>query len=160
MTLNWSFLHFLAVSFEQYWMSRNRKLRGEYITTVQTFCQTVNKLSECYKNAEICNKRSIQPKFRPSGILKVNFDATYVDTETTSGIIVRNSSGTIVKAWIGWIHRLIPFCSWSRSSPQALRLAKDLDITNLIIEGDFLNVINFIKGIIAAFNGKENILLL
>lgn len=96
----------------------------------------------------------------PSRFLKANFDANFEDTKTTSGIIFRNSHGSILKALISCSIALSPFAAEAKAALQASRLAKEMEITNLVIKGDALNVISSIKGDNSSleWQGKQSIL--
>lgn len=76
----------------------------------------------------------------------MNFDASYPDNQATPGILVGNSIRVIIKAWISRFTTSSLFEAEAEVAHQALKLAQDLNFTNMIIEGDALNVINAMKG--------------
>lgn len=92
--------------------------------------------------------------------MKINFDASFEDSTVFSGIILRNPQGSIIIAWTSCSIASTPFAAEAEAALQALRMAKELSIVNLILEGDALNVIYSIKGenMCLEWKGKHSIL--
>lgn len=66
-----------------------------------------------------------------------------------SGIIVRNSFGTVLRAWTGCFDASFPFEAEAIAAYQAFQQAESLQLPHAVFEGDALNVI-------LALNGSRN----
>lgn len=96
----------------------------------------------------------------PSGFMKINFDATFENSNAFLGVVLRNSNGSIIKAWTGYSNAPSPYVAEAEASLQTLRMADEMQISNLILEGDALNVIRSIKGdnTCIEWQGKQSII--
>lgn len=97
---------FNVVAFEQVWLYRNKKLRGEDIPDIVIICTNVSILTNKYKLVAKSKNRPHKQQARiikwnppPKGFLKINFDASVREDDATTGIIVRDSDGNVIGAW-------------------------------------------------------------
>lgn len=134
---------FLVVSLEQVWLLRNKRLQGATIPPLHILCQSINNLTGIYKKVVEGRHRLLTPLHKaeewippPTDYTKMNFDASYLDNQATPGILVGNSIRVIIKAWISRFTTSSPFEAEAEVAHQALKLAQDLNFTNMIIEGD------------------------
>ncbi|KAK2986338.1 hypothetical protein RJ640_000182 [Escallonia rubra] len=83
----------------------------------------------------------------PSGYIKINFDASFVDQNGSGGIglVLRNETGLFLAARA--IH--LPHCLNARTAEalamrEALNLASGMHLSHIIIEGDSCGIISFV----------------
>lgn len=122
--------HFLAVSVELCWMTRNKKLRGESTLDIPTLCNTANRSTAAYSPAALCKLQLWHSRGEallwlspPSGFMKINFDASYEDSNAFIGILLRNSQGIIIRAWTGCSTASSPYVAEAEAALQALKMA-------------------------------------
>lgn len=78
--------------------------------------------------------------------VKFNFDAAFKDGCTTTGVVLWNSTGAVLGAWI---HHFVfdnAFRAETEAVVQALQIASELNIRKATFEGDVANVILALQG--------------
>lgn len=81
------------------------------------------------------------------GTLKMNFDAAYKDGKATTGVILRNHAGNILRAWMNHFDFDNAFYAESKAATQALQNAKALQLVDVNFEGDAFGVIMALNGL-------------
>lgn len=81
-----------------------------------------------------------------TGDLKINFDAAFKDGHTATGVVLRNSQSQIMGAWVNHFSSENPFCAEAEAATQAFRIASELRIERVLIEGDAQTVILALQG--------------
>lgn len=95
----------------------------------------------------------------PKGELKLNFDAAFKEGKTTTTVELRNSDNILLGAWINHFSSDNPFCAEAEAAFQALRIATDLQLDRVIVEGDAQTVILVMQGVsqFEDWRAKKNI---
>ncbi|XP_012851712.1 PREDICTED: uncharacterized protein LOC105971405 [Erythranthe guttata] len=139
------------------WDNRNRAMKDEEVIKSCDLVSWCRHFLAAYKSAQICpnsRMRDIHPsvwKPPPSNVVKLNFDAAFPNGESffSVGMVARDSYGSC----LGWkVTRiqgnLQPVEGEALAALKTISMAKSMGLTNIILEGDCLQVIN-------ALNSRE-----
>lgn len=81
-----------------------------------------------------------------AGEVKFNFDAAFSEGKTATGCILRDAWGTILGAWVNHFKTDNAFCAGVEAAIQALKIAEELKLEKVCIEGDAMFVILAMNG--------------
>lgn len=150
-------LQFFITFFEQLWMERNKiwksgkKTEWIEISTLMNrlylqYWRLVRGRRQCRSNlpSTLNTDRWIPPL---KGEFKLNFDATFMLEKIATRIVLRDSEGAIVGAWVNHFNLDNPFCAEAEATTQALKIAAQLQLQTVTMEGDAQTVILTMQGI-------------
>lgn len=158
---------FLVVAFEQMWMLRNKVWKGDSLSNWTNFSLLVNWVFHSYwkqcieKHNHLSSSASQSRSWLPplTRELKLNCDAAFKDGEASSGVVLRDDHGTILGAWTNYFKADNSFCIEAEAGIQALKVADELRLDKITIEGDAHNVITALTGSLAFKDWKAKKIL-
>lgn len=99
------FAYFAILAVEPTWMYRNKVLRGHTVPNMHRLSRNLNRLAHQYMIAGDSKLQGYPnsqqtPKWNAPtlGLMKLNFDTTFVEDSTVTVVLVRNLSGDILAA--------------------------------------------------------------
>lgn len=125
--------HFLVTMLEQVWFARNKILKGE----------TPPNWIDLSKSINVSHLRYWK-RCKPKG--RLNFDAAFYEGKSATSCIIWDEYENIFGAWVNHFRNDNAFCAESEAAIQALKIAKDLNLDKVIIEGDAMFVILAMHG--------------
>ena len=118
------------------------------ISSYNNWKNAQNSVSNNNRSPTTRNRKNYRWRKPTQGYVKVNFDASWSSTgSSTGGIIIRDSSGTVISIGRHQITSTKPLIAEATAMLEAVKKATLLNINKLIIEGDCLTLINAVRGV-------------
>lgn len=95
------------------------------------------------------NKTAIPTFWSPPrcGEYKINFDSAFRDYNATYAVVLRNHHSDILGAWSNHFFSSNSFCAEMEAALQALKVADEMRLPKVLLEGDAQQVVLSLQGI-------------